>query len=264
MNILDKIVARKRQELAEKKKLRPVSRLETSPFFRRKPFSLTASLLNPEASGIIAEFKRRSPSKGVLNADADVAAATRGYVEAGASALSVLTDIDFFGGSNENLEKAREAGNVPILRKDFIIDEYQVTEARAIGADVILLIAAILTVQETERLAGFARSLGLEVLLEVHDQEELGHINSFVDAVGINNRNLNDFSTDVQTSFSLGEQIPASFPKISESAISDPRTILELKKAGFSGFLIGETFMREGDPARACREFIEKLKALKD
>lgn len=259
MSILDKIVARKKEEVSENKKLRPVSRLENSPLFKRRTLSLKTSLLDPQASGVIAEFKRRSPSKGILNAAADVTVTTSGYAQAGASGLSVLTDADFFSGSNENLEKARAAVSIPILRKDFIIDEYQITEAKSIGADLILLIAAILTVHETEHLARFARSQGLEVLLEIHNRQELEHLNPFIDLVGINNRNLNDFSTDVQTSFSLGKEIPSSFVKISESAISNPEIILELKKAGFRGFLIGETFMKEPDPALACREFIGEL-----
>ncbi|HEY9559235.1 MAG TPA: indole-3-glycerol phosphate synthase TrpC [Anseongella sp.] len=262
MSILDKIVARKKEELESNKKRLPASRLERSSLFRRQPLSFRKALTAKGASGIIAEFKRKSPSKGLLNGTADVTGTTSGYEAAGASALSVLTDIDFFGGSKENLEKARASVNIPILRKDFIIDEYQVMEARAMGADVILLIAAILTVHETERLARFAQSLGLEVLLEVHDEQELGHINSFINVVGINNRNLNDFTTDVQTSFRLGEKIPSSLVKISESAISDPAVILTLKEAGFRGFLIGETFMKETDPAAACLDFIRRLNVL--
>lgn len=262
MSILDKIVARKKQEVAGDSKRVPVSRLQSSAFFRRKPFSLKAALSDPSGSGIIAEFKRKSPSKGILNASAGPGVTAAGYAAAGAAALSVLTDRDFFDGSNENLIRAREAVTIPILRKDFIIDEYQVTEARAIGADAILLIAAVLSIHETEHLARFARSLGLEVLLEVHNEQELDHINPFVDAVGVNNRNLADFTTDVQTSFRLVRKIPESFARVSESAISDPATILELKQAGFNGFLIGETFMKTTDPAAACRDFIERLKAL--
>lgn len=262
MSILDKIVARKKEEIEANKKRLPASRLESSTLFRRNPLSFRKALTRRGASGIIAEFKRKSPSKGLLNGTADVIATTSGYELAGASALSVLTDVDFFGGSNENLQKARAAVHIPILRKDFMVDEYQVMEARAIGADVILLIAAVLSIHETERLARFARSLGLEVLLEIHNEQELDHINPFVDVVGINNRNLNDFTTDVQTSFRLGEKIPSSYVKISESAISDPAVIVQLKEAGFRGFLIGETFMKEADPAKACEAFIKSLNDL--
>lgn len=262
MSILDKIVSRKKEEVEANKKSLPVSRLESSSHFKRSPLSFKKALTRRGASGIIAEFKRRSPSKGLLNGNADVIATASAYELAGASALSVLTDVDFFGGSNENLEKARSAVTIPILRKDFIIDEYQLLEAKAIGADVILLIAAILSVHETEKFARFAHSLGLEVLLEVHNEQELGHVNHFVDVVGINNRNLNDFSTDVQTSFRLGEMLPASAVKISESAISQPAVIVQLKEAGFRGFLIGETFMKEADPGKACEEFIKSVNTL--
>lgn len=259
MSILDKIVSRKKEEVAENKKRLPISRLESSVHFKREPLSLKKALKRAGASGIIAEFKRKSPSKGLLNGEADVTTTASGYEAAGASALSVLTDKDFFGGSNENLQKARAAVQIPILRKDFTIDEYQILEAKAIGADAILLIAAILSIYETERLARFAHSLGLEVLLEVHNEQELDHINPLIDLAGINNRNLNDFSTDVQTSFRLGSRLPASMVKISESAISKPDVIVQLKAAGFKGFLIGETFMKTSDPAKTCQEFISQL-----
>jgi len=262
MSILDKIVGRKKEEIEWNRKRVPASRLESSAYYKRECLSLKKALTRRGASGIIAEFKRRSPSKGVLNGEADLIATVSGYELAGASAISVLTDVDFFGGSNENLQKSRAAVHIPILRKDFIIDEYQVMEAKAIGADVILLIASVLSTFETEKLARFAHSLGLEVLLEIHHEQELGHVNSFVDVVGINNRNLNDFTTDVQTSFLLGAQLQASSVKISESAISRPEVILQLKEAGFSGFLIGETFMKEADPAKACQDFIKALNAL--
>lgn len=262
MSILDKIVGRKKEEIEWNRKRVPASRLESSAYYKRECLSLKKALTRRGASGIIAEFKRRSPSKGVLNGEADLIATVSGYELAGASAISVLTDVDFFGGSNENLQKARAAVHIPLLRKDFIIDEYQVMEAKAIGADVILLIASVLSTFETEKLARFAHSLGLEVLLEIHNEQELGHVNSFVDVVGINNRNLNDFTTDVQTSFRLGAQLPASSVKISESAISQPEVILQLKEAGFSGFLIGETFMKEADPGKACQDFIKALNAL--
>ncbi|MNE13872.1 Indole-3-glycerol phosphate synthase [compost metagenome] len=263
MTILDKIVARKREEILENKALVSVKDLEQSEFFNRDCYSLKSALTQPDKVGIIAEFKRRSPSKGILNADADVVETTKGYVEAGASVLSILTDVDFFNGSNENVIKARRANQVPILRKDFIVDEYQILEAKSIGADVILLIAACLTPDELKRLGAFTHSLGMSVLLEVHDKDELlRSINSHIDAIGVNNRNLATFNVDVQTSFDLAELIPNDFVKVSESALSEAKTIIDLKKAGFGGFLIGETFMKTSDPAKACREFIGEVKGL--
>ncbi|SMO59260.1 indole-3-glycerol phosphate synthase TrpC [Solitalea koreensis] len=260
MNILDKIVARKRQEVIENKSKTATAVLEQSEFFDRSCYSLREALTNPDKVGVIAEFKRRSPSKGILNVDADVAATTQAYVQAGASVLSVLTDVDFFMGCNENVMKARRANQVPILRKDFTIDEYQILEAKAMGADVILLIAAILSPEEINRLAAFAHSLGLSVLLEVHNKQELlRSISPHCDAIGVNNRNLNDFTVNVETSFELVELIPTDFVKVSESAISKAETIIDLKQAGYSGFLIGETFMKTSDPGKACKELIEQV-----
>ena len=211
-------------------------------------------------SGVIAEFKRKSPSKGIINATADAAETTLAYNNAGASALSVLTDEQFFGGSNENLLKARRVNEIPVLRKDFIIDEFQIVEAKSIGADIILLIASNLEIKQCLTLAKFAKNLGLNVLLEVHNKEELKFINEFVDAVGVNNRNLNTFTVDVNTSLNLVKDIPNDFLKISESGIYKPETIKMLKSAGFQGFLIGENFMREANPGEACKKFIEELK----
>jgi len=217
--------------------------------------------LAPERTGIIAEFKRKSPSKGIINDKVKVAAVTNAYAVAGASALSVLTDKQFFMGKKADLVKARQANTIPVLRKDFMIDEYQVIEAKALGADIILLIAAILTPAKIQQLASLAKSLGLNVLLEVHNLEELERsINPNLDAIGVNNRNLADFSVSVETSFKLAEHIPADFLKISESAISNTDTIKELKKAGFNGFLIGENFMKQEDPGAAMREFVKGLR----
>ncbi|AFD08441.1 indole-3-glycerol phosphate synthase TrpC [Solitalea canadensis] len=263
MTILDKIVARKREEIIENKARVSTDELEQAEFFDRKCYSLREALTQPDKVGIIAEFKRRSPSKGILNATADVVETTQGYVNSGASVLSILTDIDFFNGSNENVIKARRANEVPILRKDFIVDEYQILEAKAIGADVILLIAACLNPEELKRLGAFTHSLGMSVLLEVHDKEELlRSINPHIDAIGVNNRNLATFNVDVQTSFELADLIPNDFVKVSESALSQAQTIIDLKKAGFGGFLIGETFMKTNDPAKACKEFVEEVKNL--
>jgi indole-3-glycerol phosphate synthase len=260
MNILDKIVIRKQEEVALAKANKTVEELEQSMYFNRVPFSFKDFLLDPNRTGIIAEFKRSSPSKGIINGRATVADVTSGYAAAGASALSVLTDKDFFGGSLDDLLVARANNNIPILRKDFIIDSYQIVEAKAMGADIILLIAAILTPEEISTLATKAKSLGLNVLLEVHNLEELQRsITDNIDAIGVNNRNLGDFTVNLQNSFDLVNEIPDDVMKISESAISDPATIKELRLAGFNGFLIGENFMKTDDPAAAMQRFVSEL-----
>jgi indole-3-glycerol phosphate synthase len=233
--------------------------LEESPLFERELLSLRTFLTDASRTGIIAEFKRRSPSKGVINDRVDVVTVTRGYAEAGASCLSVLTDAAFFGGGPDDLRRAR-VNEIPILRKDFIIDEYQIIEARAIGADVILLIAACLEPREVRRLAEFARSLGLEVLLEIHNEEELEHICDATEIVGVNNRDLKTFVVDIQRSIALSRKIPEEKILIAESGISDIETILHMKDAGFTGFLIGENFMKESDPGAAFGRFVVELK----
>lgn len=265
MDILEKIITHKAKEVADRKALYPRKLLEQSIYFEGKPVSLKKYLTREDKSGIIAEFKRQSPSKGVINAHAKVEKTTIGYMQAGASALSVLTDKEFFGGSSEDLEIARKYNFCPVLRKDFIIDEYQIIEAKSMGADAILLIAACLNQQRLKELAAFAKSFGLEVLMEVHDQEELSeNLNEYLDVVGVNNRNLKTFEVNVETSKVLGELIPSDFVKISESGISNPETIVDLKSHGFQGFLIGETFMRSARPDLAARDFIEQLKKLDD
>lgn len=258
MNILETIVARKKEEVAARKAVVSREQLEKSALFTRPTLSLAASLVHPERTGIIAEYKRKSPSKGIINAAADVVEVTNTYTQFGASGLSVLTDADFFGGSSEDLEKAR-VNNIPILRKDFIIDEYQIAEARVIGADVILLIAACLTPKEVQQLAAYARSLQLEVLLEIHDETELGHICDETDLVGVNNRNLKTFEVDINTSLRLYSHIPAHKPAVAESGISSPEAIKTLKAAGFKGFLIGENFMKQPKPSVAFADFVKQL-----
>lgn len=260
MTILDKIVANKRKEVARAKSRVSYTKLEESEFFSRQPYSFREFLLAPDRTGIIAEFKRKSPSKGIINDKVTVKQVTTAYADAGASALSVLTDKQFFMGRKIDVKRARTLNNIPILRKDFMIDEYQVIEAKAIGADVILLIAAILTPDEIDTLATLAKSIGLSVLLEVHNLEELQRsINPKLDAIGVNNRNLADFTVSVETSFQLAKHIPDDFLKISESAISNTEVIKDLKQAGFNGFLIGENFMRQEDPGAAMREFVQGL-----
>jgi indole-3-glycerol phosphate synthase len=258
MNILDKIIEHKKVEVAQRKLAIPAGDLQKSKFFSRDIISLKDFLLDDSRSGIIAEFKRRSPSKGVINGDADVIAVTTAYAENGASCLSVLTDENFFGGSTEDLLKAR-VNEIPILRKDFMIDEYQVMEAKAMGADVILLIAASLSVQQVKRLAVFAKSLGLDVLLELHAEEELEHICDETDLIGINNRNLKTFEVDINRSLKMAQKIPAGKIKIAESGIGSASTISLFKENGFRGFLMGENFMKEADPGKAFAKFVQEL-----
>jgi indole-3-glycerol phosphate synthase len=262
MTILDKITAQKAIEVAAAKAEISIQDLEKSEFFARKTNSLVASLSAENSTGIIAEHKRKSPSKGVINGQLSVEDVTQGYAQAGAAGLSVLTDTDFFGGNKEDLQKARIANpSTPILRKDFMIDEYQVYEAKAWGADVILLIAACLSPEQIKSLSQKAHELGLEVLLEIHDQEELDRSPlEYVDIVGVNNRNLKNFAeNNVNASLVLAEKIPANVIKISESCISEPETINLLKSAGYRGFLIGETFMKDASPGTKLGEFIAKI-----
>ena len=263
MNILDKIIAQKHIEVAEKKSLVPAKMLEKSVFFDGQVVSMKKYVCDPEKSGIISEFKRKSPSKGLINGSASVEAVSIGYMQAGASALSILTDTDFFGGSNADLNEARKFNFCPILRKDFVVDEYQILEAKSIGADCILLIAAALEPARLKELAAFAKSLGLEILMEVHDGEELERsLCNELDLVGVNNRNLKTFDVSLQTSLDLVDKIPSDFVKISESGISDPATLITLKKAGFDGFLIGENFMKSSRPEQAAYNFIKEYKKL--
>lgn len=259
MNILEKIVAHKKQEVADRKSLFPTKLLENSIYFKTPVVSLKKYVRRADKSGIIAEFKRRSPSKGDINPHAKVEQVSIGYMQAGASALSVLTDTHFFGGKNEDLIEARKYNFCPILRKDFIIDEYQIIEARSIGADVILLIAECLTTEEVKRLSKFAKDLGLEILMEIHSAQQIEKINSNIDLVGVNNRNLETFEVSIENSLNLINQLPKDIAKISESGIHNPADIKKLKAAGFDGFLIGERFMKTANPAKACQQFIKSI-----
>ncbi len=259
MNILEKIVADKYKEVQLKSSLLPVSQLEKSVLFERTCHSLAAALKGSK-TGIIAEHKRRSPSKQTINQNTNVAQVAKGYQKAGVSGMSILTDIKYFGGSLEDLLLARAAVDLPLLRKEFIIDEYQILEAKAHGADVILLIAAVLTRMEIKALSKLAKSLGLEVLLEVHNQEELEKsIMSSLDMLGVNNRNLKTFEVSLETSKELSDLIPDQFVKVSESGISSIGAIKELKQYGYQGFLIGENFMKTPNPGRSAVEFIKEL-----
>lgn len=260
MNILDKIAAHKRIEVAVKREEMPLEVLKSLPLFNRKCLSLAGNL-REAPFGIIAEFKRRSPSHPDLNLMADVQTITAAYEKAGAAGVSVLTDEEFFGGSEDDLILARETVNIPILRKDFMLDEYQLYEAKALGADVILLIAAMLPPKQIRKLSETAKQLGLEVLLEVHNEEELQNaLFETIDMVGVNNRNLKTFEVDLETSKKLADKIPSKYVKVSESGISQTSSILELQKCGFQGFLIGGNFMGTADPAKAASTFFEQLK----
>ncbi|PCH74960.1 MAG: indole-3-glycerol phosphate synthase [Flavobacteriaceae bacterium] len=260
MTILDKIIQAKRLEVAALKKISSIAMLEKSPLFQRQTNSLETALLAKNSSGIIAEYKRQSPSKGLINGVSSIQEVTQGYLKAGVAAQSILTDTDFFGGFNEDLLKARTINSsVPILRKDFIVDEFQIIESKSLGADVILLIAACLTKEEIKNFGALAGTLGLSVLYEVHSQEELDKIDLHDKIIGINNRNLKTFEVDLEHSIQLASQIPDSCIKVSESGISSPQTILDLKKYGFKGFLIGENFMKTSKPGLACQEFIQQL-----
>ena len=259
MNILEQIIARKKEEVAVQKELVAESVLKQMPFYKAPALSMASYLTMPGKTGIIAEFKRKSPSKGIINDTATVKDVTGAYSANGASGLSVLTDADFFGGSLQDLTAAT-VHETPILRKDFMVDPYQIIEAKAHGAEVILLIAACLTPTEVKHLAAVAKDTGLEVLLEIHTKAELDHVCDNVDMVGINNRNLKTFEVDLAHSIALAKMLPAHLPKIAESGISDVSAIIELKKEGFDGFLIGENFMKTPDPAAAFSAFVADLK----
>ncbi|MDG1743439.1 MAG: indole-3-glycerol phosphate synthase TrpC [Polaribacter sp.] len=262
MTILEKIIAFKKKEIAKIKAEVPVKKLVESPSFGRTVFSLKKSLLEVGSTGIIAEFKRQSPSKGIINDKATIADVTNGYLDANVAAQSILTDTSFFGGTMADLMEARNINQQkPILRKDFIVDGFQIVESKAIGADVILLIAACLTEKELKNYGQLATDLGMEVLYEVHTQQDLNKINDLDDKIiGINNRNLKTFEVDLEHSIKLASQIPATCLKISESGISDPRIISGLKEYGFQGFLIGENFMNQENPGEACQAFINQIR----
>lgn len=263
MDILSKIIAHKKKEVEERISLYPVPLLERSVFFNSPVVSLKKYLEREDKVGIIAEFKRRSPSKGDINKYASVERTSIGYMQAGASALSILTETAFFGGKNEDLEEARKFNYCPVLRKDFIVDEYQVIEAKSIGADAILLLANVLTPAEVKRFAKTARSLGLEVLLEIRDTEELAAINEHITAVGVNNRNLRDFTVNIGQSLRLSALVPGEFIKVSESGIDSAAIVHQLKDAGYKGFLIGEAFMKYNRPELACASFIREVNSFK-
>jgi indole-3-glycerol phosphate synthase len=259
MNILDQIIASKKREVVLKKSIIPIKQLEQSVLFERKTNSLVHRLLN-SSSGIIAEHKRRSPSKSVINQSNSVEEIVKCYENGGATGISILTDNQYFGGSLDDLILARATTNLPLLRKDFMVDEFQIIEAKAFGADVILLIAAVLTREEIKNLSELAKSLQLEILLEIHNQEELDKsIMSSLDLIGVNNRNLKKFEVNLDYSKQLAEHIPNDFIRISESGIDSAEAVSELQQYGFKGFLMGEYFMKSENPENEMKEFIKKL-----
>ncbi|WP_236978514.1 indole-3-glycerol phosphate synthase TrpC [Membranihabitans maritimus] len=263
MDILEKIKNSKIEEVREKKALYPVSLLQKSPYFQSDCVSFSTYIKRPDKSGVIAEFKRKSPSEGFINQYASVEEISIGYMQSGASGLSVLTDEVYFGGSSKDLSIAREFNYCPILRKDFIVDEYQIIEARSIGADVILLIAEILTKEQIATLSRTAQNMGLEVLMELHSEEHIEKISDNVNVVGVNNRNLKNFSVDIKYSLDIFDKIPKDKVKISESGIKNASDMLTLYEKGYDGFLIGTQFMKSDNPVKACRSLIEEFEELK-
>lgn len=257
MNILDKIIARKKQEISDSKSKTSLQQLKDSEFFNRKIVSLKETLQSK--SGIIAEFKRKSPSKGIISDKVSPLEVVSAYEKFGASAVSILTDQDFFGGSFEDILNLRNHINIPILRKDFMIDEHQFYEAKSMGADVILLIAACLSANQVSEFTELAHNLNLEVLLEIHTEDELRHINKNVDFVGINNRNLKDFKVDLHHSVHLKNQLPENTLSIAESGIYSEDDFKFLKQKGFDGFLMGEYFMKDEKPANKFSEFVSNV-----
>ena len=258
-NILQEIIDKRKETIKMLKSIVPMQAWEMMPHFSRECLSLKKSLFDESLTGIIAEFKRASPSKGDINIKADLFDVVFSYEQYGASAVSILTEPVYFKGNNDDIMNIADTMAIPVLRKDFIFEKYQVTESKAIGADVILLIAACLSPAEVKKLAAYAKNTGLEVLLEIHNQDELKHICDEVDLVGVNNRNLETFEVDINTSLQLIDKIPANKPAIAESGINSIDTLVTLRQAGFKGFLIGETFMKEDEPGKAFEKFVKTL-----
>lgn len=257
MTILDKIIARKKEEIAKAKSKISIEELKNSEFFGRPTFSLKESVKNK--SGIIAEFKRKSPSKGIINDKVSPLEVVSAYEKLGASGISILTDLDFFGGNFQDILEVRNSINIPILRKDFMIDEYQFYEAKSIGADVVLLIASCLSPTQVQEFTALAHELNLEVLLEIHTEDELQHFNKNIDLVGINNRNLKDFKVDLQHSVNLKNHLPKDTLSVAESGIYSVEDFKYLKEKGFDGFLMGEHFMKDQNPAEKFAEFSNEI-----
>lgn len=260
MNILETIIAAKKKEVAQRKAIVPVAMLERSVYFERVPVSMKASLNKDSSSGIIAEFKRKSPSRSWINQNADAGDIGVAYAQAGVAGISVLTDEDFFGARPTDFEQIRSLSECPQLRKDFIVDEYQILESKAMGADVILLLAKVLEPHTIATYTALAHQLGMEVLLELQDESEVrANVNATADLLGINNRDLKDFVVDFENSARLADLLPADKLKVAESGIEQAKDIKYLRSVGFKGFLIGEQFMRHQDPGRTCAALIKTL-----
>ena len=262
--ILDRIVEHKKLEVDRRKGITSLEQLMDTEAYDHPRRSFCKAIENSEYFGIITEFKRKSPSQDDINLAADPAAIAKGYVNAGAAAISCLTDTNFFGAKPSDIDLVRKAVNAPVLRKDFIVSSYQIHEARAMGADAILLIASCLTAERLDRLANIAGELGLQVLCEVHDEEDIAKISPDVDMVGVNNRNLNDFSVSIETSLRLLDYLPPGIMRISESGLDDPQSVVKLMHAGYDGFLIGTHFMRQPDPGAAAADFIRRVAEIND
>lgn len=258
-DVLSEIIAHKKIEVESQKKLVSIKDIEKKiGESSYRSHSLKDALLK-SSHGIIAEFKRRSPSKSWINKEADASIIPLEYENNGAAALSILTDEVYFGGTMNDLQKTIALTSLPVLRKEFIVDEYQLFEAKMFGAHAILLIAAALTSQKCKQFTQTAQSIGLEVLLELHDESEIEHVSPLNNMIGINNRNLGTFETTVEKSFKMIDTLPKEAVLISESGISDPETVYELRQAGFSGFLIGENFMKSSNPGEALKQFISGI-----
>lgn len=261
-DMLDEIISYKKIEVADKKQLIPIKQLERIIEQDPKEHHSLKEALQCSDSGIISEFKRKSPSKGWINQEADAVSITTGYEKNGATALSVLTDSKFFGGILNDLREVRKSVSIPIMRKEFIIDEYQIYEASSVGADAILLIAACITKDESRHFTKLAHSLKMDVLLELHDEKEIDYISDSNLLIGINNRNLGTFVTDVEKSFKMINLLPREAVLVSESGISSPQLVKDLREAGYKGFLIGENFMKTANPGDSLGTFISQIKSL--
>lgn len=256
MNLLDKIIANKYKEIDQERKIIPIKQLEKRKLFERTCYSLKNQLQN-SSSGIISEFKRRSPTKGIFKKKINIISVIQDYEYAGTSGISILTDKKFFAAKTNDLLLARNNISIPILKKDFIIDIYQIFSAKSMGADVILLISELLSKNQIKEFTRQAQNLGMEVIMELHSENEIHKINDNINIIGINNRNLHTFQVNIETSYNLYNKIPNEFIKISESGISTPEDILKLKDIGFKGFLIGEMFMNSYNPGESCKTFIQ-------
>ena len=264
MTILHRINEFKKLEVARRREQTPLEQLRDSAGYQLPRRSLNQSILESEDYGIIAEFKRKSPSQDNINLGADPASVTAGYQQAGAAGISCLTDVQFFGAHPTDIDVVRRTVDLPVIRKDFVVDPYQLHEAKAMGADAVLLIAASLSAGQIDDYAAEATELGLEVLCEVHNEEEVAKLSPHVTIVGVNNRNLKDFSVSIANSLRLAEMLPPGLTKISESGIEDPQSISKLRHHGFAGFLIGTYFMRQPDPGEACAAFIRRVHEIED